>query len=306
MHVVLHHCDGNSHWVELTDTPMKIAQVMQDNHAALAAEDVDTAAILRSILLPPEFRAEGIARLAVAAPDGNQRSADELLEDGLSLHVAWVNYAIAIFAQESPDLDAAHNKFKHGMGLRPQDDVLSTLTLTPPNADGDVPLSALTGEGAINLFDGITTEFLARRNRKHGLEATQLAMLPAPTLVEAAAMAHTLALLFYTAAACHFGDHEPHEGRTIPEHPGLLVDGPQPGTLRPLRPFAMRFPLTKPLRDPKNREALLFWTDGTVQTVAFGKRMQGKVVADPAVDQSGPTSGSSTEPDMPRTETLGD
>jgi hypothetical protein len=43
----------------------------------------------------------------------------------------------------------------------------------------------------------------------------------------------------------------------------LLVDSPRPGTLRPLRPFALRFPLTTPLRDPNRPEALLFWTTGT-------------------------------------------
>jgi hypothetical protein len=84
-------------------------------------------------------------------------------------------------------------QFKHGMGLRPQDDVLSTLILTPPTPDGGVPLSALTGDDALNLFDEITTEFLARPSRKHGLEATKIATMPAPTLVETAAMAHARA-----------------------------------------------------------------------------------------------------------------
>jgi hypothetical protein len=58
------------------------------------------------------------------------------------------------------------------------------------------------------------------------------------------------------------------------------VDGPRPGTLRPLRPFAVRFPLTIPLRDPNTREALVFWTNGRVITVAFGERMEGRVFDD--------------------------
>ena len=161
------------------------------------------------------------------------------------------------------------NKFKHGMGLRPQDDILSTLTLTPPNSDGSVPSSALTGGHAVNLFDGITTEFLSRASRKHGLETTQIAMMPVPTLVEAAAMAHTLALLFHNAAIKHFASHEPHEGRSMPAHPGLLVEGPTPGTLRPIRPFALRFPLTLPLRTNAGPEALLFWTNGHVNTMSL-------------------------------------
>lgn len=167
------------------------------------------------------------------------------------------------------------------MGLRPQDDVLSTITLTRPNSDGSVPLSSLTGDQAMNLFDGITTEFLSRASRKHGLETTQIALMPAPTLVEAAAMAHTLALLFHSAAVKHFANHEPHEGRSIPAHPGLLVEGPRPGTLRPIRPFALRFPLTMPLRANSGPEALLFWTNGHVNTMVFGERLRGVVVDDP-------------------------
>jgi hypothetical protein len=110
-------------------------------------------------------------------------------------------------------------------------------------------------------------------------------MMPAPTLVEAASMAHTLALLFHNAAARHFSDHDPIEGRRIPGHPGLLVDGSRAGTLRPLQPFAVRFPLTTPLRDHGASEALLFWTNGVINTLTFGERISGVVVDD------GPTSG---------------
>ncbi len=147
--------------------------------------------------------------------------------------------------------------------------------------DGTVALASLTGEQAVNLFDGITTEFLSRPSRKHGLDTTQIAMMPAPTLVEAAAMAHTLALLFHGAAVKHFADHEPHESRSILTHPGLLVDRPRPGTLGPNRPFALRFPLTMPLRDNAGPEALLFWTNGHVNTLVFGERMRGVVVDEP-------------------------
>ena len=112
-----------------------------------------------------------------------------------------------------------------------------------------------------------------------------IAMVPAPTLVEAAAMAHTLALLFHTAAVKHFTDHAPIEGRKVPDHPGLLIDGPRVGTLRPLQPFAMRFPLTTPLRNPDSPEALLFWTNGDINTMTFGERMTGVVVDDDTQEQ---------------------
>jgi hypothetical protein len=284
LHAVLHHQPGESMWVKLTDTPTSTRDVFEQNHATVTAEGADPETILRSVLLASGHAPDAGLLEPGSATNSDTRSDEEVVSGALGLHVAWINYAVAIFEQENPDLDAAHNKFKHGMGLRPQDDVLSAFTLTPPNPDGTVPLDALTGDTAVNLFDGITTEFLARprgrQRRKRGLEVTQIAMMPAPTLVEAAAMAHTLALLFHAAAAGHFADHAPHEGRSIPVHPGLLVDGPVPGTLRPLRPFAMRFPLTTPLRDPNYPMALLYWTNGHVNTMTFGERMTGLVVDD--------------------------
>jgi hypothetical protein len=293
LHVVLHHAEDASHWVELVDTPTATIDIVKQSYETLAAA-ADGEDLMRSLLLPTEFSlnvdASQDGNLAAGSTEsGSAESSpantagetdDDLVARALAVHVAWIDYAIALLGQKSPDLNAAHNKFKHGMGLRPQDDVLSTFTTTPPNSDGGVPLKALTGDQAFNLFDGITTEFLARSDRKHGLEATQIAMMPAPTLVEAAAMAHTLALLFHTAAVKHLPDHAPIEGRKVPDHPGLLIDGPRVGTLRPLQPFAMRFPLTTPLRNPDSREALLFWTNGDINTMTFGERMTGVVVDD--------------------------
>lgn len=37
LHVVLHHQEGRSHWVELTDTPTRTRDVYKQNHATLTA-----------------------------------------------------------------------------------------------------------------------------------------------------------------------------------------------------------------------------------------------------------------------------
>lgn len=281
LHVVLHHVEDSSWWVELIDTPLRNLDVIKQNHAVLEdSGDVDQ--LLRSVLLPP-----GATALVDPGPDSAHDDGD-LIPRALATHIGWINYAIALLTQKSPDLDAAHNKLKHGMGLRPQDDLLMTFTTTPPNANGELPLSALTGDGAGEIFRGITAEFLARPGKNGGLEITQIAMNPAATLVEAAAMAHTTALLFHTAALKHFADHKPAEGRQVPDHPGFLLDGPLPGRLRGVRPFALRFPLTTPLRDPSRPKAELYWTDGDVSTVTFGDRMTGVVVDDPADFDSSP------------------
>ncbi len=133
LHVVLHHRAGSSHWADLTDTPFKTHDVYVQNHARLTAEGTDSEALLRSVLLPPGYLPDNHSDPGTQ-PSLDQRSAGELVNHALSLHVAWINYAIMMFIQENPDLDAAHNKFKHGMGLRPHDDVLSTLTSTPANS----------------------------------------------------------------------------------------------------------------------------------------------------------------------------
>lgn len=136
LHMVLHHQAGHSHWVELTDTPTSNRDVYQQIHATLTVEGTDGEALLRSVLLPPAFTKTAFT---VAEPNQTGLSGDDdLVDRALGVHVAWINYAIMMFTQRSPDLDAAHNKFKHGIGLRPQDDVLSTLTLTPPNSNGGV------------------------------------------------------------------------------------------------------------------------------------------------------------------------
>lgn len=293
LHVVLHHEPGKSHWVELVDTPISMLDVLSENRAVLDGRPDKGTQLLVEVLAPTRSvgsEQTATRRLPTKAKPGvtfeATAPADEV-DRALDIFVQWMNLAITLFAQRDPDLNAAHNKFKHGMGLRPQDDVLSVLMGTPPNDDGTVPLSSITGDRAINLFDGVTTEFLARVSRKEGLEVTQIAMEPVPTLVEAGAMAHMLALLFHNAALKHFADHPPRDGRFAPGHPGLLLDGPVPGRLRSPRPFALRFPLTTPVRPGAGSEAWVFWTNGEIQTLAFGEPIKG-VVVDDTFDGDGP------------------
>ncbi|WP_345207384.1 hypothetical protein [Fodinibacter luteus] len=295
LHVVLHHQAGQSHWVNLVDTPTKMQDVLSENRAALDDQDDDGVGLLREALVPSRSAVSPPAAappLTIGAQPTRASEASVTSDEvarAFSVFVRWINYAIQLSTQRAPDLTAAHNKFKHGMGLRPQDDVLSVLMVTPPNPDGTVPLSAVKGDRALRLFDGVTTEFLSRASRRHGLEATQLAMSPIPTLVEAAAIAHTLALLFHNAAVKHFEDHAPPDGRSAPGHPGVLVDGPLPEKLRPLRPVALRFPLTTPVRPDAGQDAWMFWSNGDIQTFAFGERTTTIVVDDAHND--GPKGG---------------
>jgi hypothetical protein len=76
LHVVLHHQGGDSHWVELTDTPIRTRDVYKENHATLTAEGTDGEALLRAVLLPRTFiRTDG----SVAEPDPDERARDDLI-----------------------------------------------------------------------------------------------------------------------------------------------------------------------------------------------------------------------------------
>ena len=48
----------------------------------------------------------------------------------------------------------------------------------------------------------------------------------------------------------------------------------------PLRPFALRFPLTLPLRPHSEGQAVMFWTNGHSNTMTFGPPTTGIVVDD--------------------------
>lgn len=130
----------------------------------------------------------------------------------------------------------------------------------------------------LRITDGVTAEFLARPSRKHGLELTQLRTDPAATIAEAGALMVTHALLFHHAAAHHFADHETANGRQVPAFPGRFLGGPRPSDLRADRPFALRFPLSLPVREGSSAKPLLFWTDGTRQELTVGPVQRVRVV----------------------------
>ena len=60
------------------------------------------------------------------------------------------------------DLNSAHNKVQHGLAVRARSDLRVTFNSTPPNADGTVPLSALSGDGTFDIFDRPILEFQGR------------------------------------------------------------------------------------------------------------------------------------------------
>lgn len=150
-----------------------------------------------------------------------------------------------LLVRNDVDINAAHNKVKHGLAVRARDDLRLTITGQPPNLDGTVPLSALRGDDALDVFGSPTLDFLARPpsqgKRKQGLEVTTLKLDPATLLAETWLMAVAHAAIFHVAAARHFA------GRDIPFQPfPRLPLGPTPEQLLGEAVVGIRHPVTTP------------------------------------------------------------
>lgn len=173
------------------------------------------------------------------------------IASAVSIFVDWLQFAADLLEGHALDLNSAHNKIKHGLAIRGRDDLRVTFTTSPPNADGTVPLSSLTGPEAIDIFDRPVLEVLTRAPRqdghKQGLELTQLRVDVPTILAEAFMIAWTLGAMFSVRAESHFGGSvNRSQGFGAPVHPGYPVGGPATKHIAPRAPVGMRFPLTDP------------------------------------------------------------
>ena len=172
-----------------------------------------------------------------------ERSEDVLT--ALNVMGDWLKHAMNLLVGGEIDINAGHNKVKHGLAIRSRDDLRVTITKQAPNADGTIPLSALTGASAIDIFDTPTLDFLARppkvNGRKQGLEVSSLKLTPAILLAEAWMMSVTHAAMFHIAAALHF---EGREG-LLSAYPALPL-APTPKQLLGESIVGIRHPVTTP------------------------------------------------------------
>ena len=190
-------------------------------------------------------------RALVAPAERESHRSNPDIVDACNVFLARVGYAIELLSPAEIDLQVGHNKVKHGLAVRARSDMRVTLMGTPLNEDGTVPLSALTGPNAIDVFDQPMLEFLARGPKVHGhrqgLEVTQLRLKPSALLADAYMLAMAHAALFHVAAAEHFADRtDLREHQVPPAFPGFPVGGPLPEHVDSQAPLGMRFPLTTP------------------------------------------------------------
>lgn len=274
-YVLLRRRDGHgrpSVWADVEATPTGMRDVLKGIGEAFAAGGSDRMEQFQDLVYPA----------------GATNHDDPQVMSALKTFAAWFDYSVALFGQAPLDVSAAHNKFKHGLGVRARDDYLVTFAESGPDEHGDIPASSLNGEGAVNLFDRIVLQFLASPGpRKQGppLESTTIRLNPEALLAQAALISHTYAAMFSIAAFEHFNSRDtssdvPGETFTAAAYPGLLVDGPLPEHITTDKALvAMRQPLTKHKDGTEPRDPALFFSDGTWQTFKFtGPGTTGRVV----------------------------
>jgi hypothetical protein len=182
--------------------------------------------------------------LPVGAAEATSAEQAEMVNKALKVMAAWLQHAMDLLVRDDIDINAAHNKVKHGLAVRSRDDNLLTFTTNPPNPDGNFSPSALTGENAVDIFNSPTLDYLARpksTGRKQGLEVTSLALTPSVLLAESWMMSVTYGAMFQVAASRHF------QGRDVSfmTYPALPL-APTPEQLLGESVVGMRHPVTYP------------------------------------------------------------
>lgn len=190
------------------------------------------------------------ARLVLIEND-LQKGITEVLASACNVFVDWLQFAVDLLMGHELQLNAAHNKVKHGLAVRARDDLRISFSTSPPNADGTISLSALNGPDVVDIFDRPVMEVLAQgpkvQGHKQGLELTQLRVDIPAILAEAYMIAWAHGAIFHVAAAKHFaGRCDFPEHLNVPAHPGYPIGGPHPEHIAAKAPVGMRFPLTTP------------------------------------------------------------
>src|SRR5699024_8975150 len=191
--------------------------------------------------------------------------------------------SVSLLRGHQLDLGAAHNKVKHGFAVRARDDMRVTFSTAPPRPDNTLPLSAVNGEDAFDIFDRPVLEVLAEpkaEGHRQGLEVTQLRVDPPTVLAEAYMIAWTHAAIFHTAAVKHYegrGDLSEH----LPPFPGLPLRGPHPRHIGAKDVIGMRFSLTMPPGGgPRRRPTGIGFRDYFQDLTFTGEPVRGVVLTE--------------------------
>lgn len=205
---------------------------------------VDLVNEARAHLLSPAGH-ESFWTLVFPQTIAGQHEQEKQIHQALNVIGDWLHHAMALLVRSDLNINAANNKVKHGLAIRARNDLRLTVTTQPPNPDGTIPLSSLTGDQSFDIFDSPVLDYLARppkqENRKQGLEVTSLRLIPSTLLAETWLISVAHAAMFHVAAARHFADRD----IAFQPFPKLPL-GPTPVKLLGEAVVGMRQPLTTP------------------------------------------------------------
>lgn len=257
-------------WSRMTDDKnIRIDQLVRA--ATKAARDLGEFGF-GHLILPPSAKVESDADRA-------------FLEHLLNVCAEWFRHALILLQPVELDVNTAHNKVKHGLAVRGRSDLKTSFTTAEPDADGNMPLSALGNGVSFEIFERPVLEFMSRPKLqdskiRQGLEVTQLRLDYRALLAESTLMAYIHGALFHVAACRHFGGRSIPRGLSVATHPGYAAQN----AARPNiggHQVGMRFPITNPPGGGQARSAGLWHQDGTSMSFkSFGERRTGRVVDD--------------------------
>lgn len=247
-------------WQSLVDGPSRTIDLVRQARGQLETQEGRDA--VAQLVVP--------ADVAAAEPGASQQAAQVAL--------AWLHRGLELLARDDIDINAAHNKVKHGLAVRPRHDMRSTLVLVPPNEDGTYAVSAVTGPSAIELFSRTTLQFLSRppqdpRRNAH-LETTTVELVPERLLAEATMLSSIFGALFHLATVAHLTRHPAADtpgattdaapARRPPsvDSPSRLPLGPLPEQLLRHKVVGLRTPVTTRPDGTPGRPTAIVLEDG--------------------------------------------
>lgn len=227
-------------WATLTDQPTQILQVLEQigNHP-----DNGDPQVTLDLLYPPRLHHHVVPGSELA------RAADVLF--------SWVIHAEALLTRRDVQLAAAHHKVKHGLAVRPRDDLrIDAFLADPANGGSETPLSAL--RNSLPVIDKPSVLYLSRPPKAAGgpkecLELTCLRVDTPSVLAETYMLATVHAAVFHTAALRY--ERQGTDAIGIPPFPTLPL-GPTPEQLLGKAVTGLRSPVTfRPDGSPSDRRA---------------------------------------------------
>lgn len=248
-------------WMSLIQTPTQLHILVEKLRPHVESEDFFS--ILASQIMP--------------VPNGTKLDHDAVAAVQHALR--WIARASEIVSTGHIDLNAANNKIKHGITARPEDQLRVTMTTEAPDQDGNIPLSALTSQSAMDIFDTTVLEYITRPpsqkgQERYGFERSLLRVDVPVVLAETWMLALLHGAVFHTCAYRHHGEQVTP---TMAEHPGLAT-GPSPEQVLGEHVVGMRFPVTTTSGGHVPRPAGLLLSDGTFVTLTFGAGREGIIV----------------------------